>query len=63
MSMDAAELKASRRRLKFNQQQLADKLDLNRKHISQMECGHVPVSRRTELSVRYLLIDERPTPG
>lgn len=57
MSMDAAELKAARRRLKLKQQQLADKLDLNRKHISQMERGHVPVSRRTELSIRYLLIE------
>jgi transcriptional regulator with XRE-family HTH domain len=52
--MHGAELKAIRKALGWNQQQLADALDMSRVYVGQMERDQKPIERRTELSLRWL---------
>ena len=54
--MTGTEMGQARRKLGLTQQQLGDELHLSRVMIGLMERGDKPVERRTELSMRYLLI-------
>ena len=55
--MTAQDLKEARLKLGLTQQQLGDELHLSRVAIGLMERGTKPVVRRTDLSMRYLLIE------
>ena len=52
--MQGSELKAIREALGWNQQQLADALDMSRVYVGQMERDQKPIERRTELAARWL---------
>ena len=54
--MTGRELEQARRKLGLTQQQLGDELNLSRVMIGLMERGDKTVERRTDLSMRYLLI-------
>jgi len=52
--MTPAELIKIRRTLNLTQTKLGDEIGLTKTMISYMENGHKPISRTTELAVKYL---------
>ena len=72
MTMQGEELNALRKVLGATQQDLADGLGMSRKAVNEMEKGHTPIERRTELAVQqlhnrarrlYTAHDVTPLPG
>lgn len=62
--MTGKNMKLARRRLCMTQTALAKKLDISRETIGLMERGICAVQKRTELSLRYLmLVDDRYPEG
>ncbi|MGT2513915.1 helix-turn-helix transcriptional regulator [Sphingomonas panni] len=54
--MQADDLRDLRKGLGMSQQELADKIGMSRKAISEMERAAAPIERRTELAVRYVAL-------
>lgn len=52
--MTASELIRIRKHLGFTQQQLAERLGINRVSVARMECGMRRITERTEMQVRQL---------
>lgn len=57
--MTRDELIDARRRLGYTQQALGDALGVTRRHIGAMERDEKPITRTTDLAIRYLLTEHR----
>lgn len=53
--MTPSELKQTRQALNLTQAQLAAQLQVGRNTVARWEMGEVPISRVTELAIRYLV--------
>lgn len=58
LNMDSHELRDARVQLGLKQQELANAIGMSAQAISFMERGRMKIEKRTELSVRYLLIHQ-----
>ena len=54
--MTGKNMKLARKRLRMTQTALAEKLDISREAVGLMERGLSAVQKRTELSLRYLML-------
>jgi DNA-binding XRE family transcriptional regulator len=59
-TMNGKQLRQARRRLNLTQAQLGDAIGLHKNTIARMERDELEIVRTTELSVRYLLLVEKP---
>jgi transcriptional regulator with XRE-family HTH domain len=55
-TMTREQFRTIRKDLRMTQVELAEFLGVSSRFISMLEAGHSPIERRTELSMRYLLL-------
>lgn len=60
--MQGEELKAMRKALGMNQQELADAIGMSRKAIGEMERGTAPIEKRTGMAVQLLVLTGAAAP-
>lgn len=56
--MTGEELKAHRKALGLTQGEFGAELDMSREFVGEMERGEKLIRRRTELAVKYLMLDK-----
>jgi DNA-binding XRE family transcriptional regulator len=56
--MTPAEFKKARKLMRYDQGQLAEKLEVSRETISRFETGAMPIRRVVSLAMRALLADQ-----